>query len=42
MNLSRLVGVFVVVVLVELEVVGMVWRGQEDATTNERLGWFNE
>ena len=38
MKLSRPVGVFLVVVLVELEVVVVVLG---DATFNEGLGWFN-
>ena len=41
MKLSRPVGVFVVVVLVELKVVLVVWGDCEDATANERLEWFN-
>ena len=35
MKLSRPIGVFVVVGLLDLEVVVIVWGGREDAPTNE-------
>ena len=36
------VGVFVVFVVLEFEVVVMVWGELEDATTNEGFGCFSE
>ena len=45
MKLSRPVGVFGVLVVVEFEMIVMVWgRGgmrNEDANTNERMEWSN-